>query len=110
MSHGPSTFGSMITSSLLPTAATSSVTSSSTHGLLRQLMRVHRPVEPKSVALAMAMKPLRAASFWSAGMASSRLPRMTSTWPAMSLILARIFSLCGGTKWIMRSMRIGRVR
>ena len=44
MSHGPSTFGSMMTSSLSPTAATISRTSSSTHGELRQLMRVHRPV------------------------------------------------------------------
>ena len=42
-------------------------------------MRVHSPVEPKSLALAMAMKPRRAASFASAGIASSRLPRTTST-------------------------------
>ena len=37
-------------------------------------MRVHRPVAPKSFALAMAMKPARAASLASAGIASSRLP------------------------------------
>ena len=42
-------------------------------------MRVHRPVEPKSVAFAISMKPLRAASLASAGMASSRLPSTTST-------------------------------
>ena len=32
-------------------------------GQLRQLMRVHRPVGPKSLSRAMAMKPARAASF-----------------------------------------------
>ena len=48
MSQAPSTFGSMMTSSLLPTAATISVTSSSTQGELSALMRVHRPVAPKS--------------------------------------------------------------
>ena len=44
MSQGPSTLGSMMTSSLLPTAATISVTSSSAHGELSALMRVHSPV------------------------------------------------------------------
>ena len=47
----------MTTSSLLPIAATISVTSSSAQGELSALMRVHRPVAPKSVAFAMAMKP-----------------------------------------------------
>ena len=42
-------------------------------------MRVHNPVVPKSVARAIAMKPSRAASLASAGMASSRLPSTTST-------------------------------
>src|SRR6478735_6209471 len=44
---------------------------------LRQ--RVHRPVAPKSLAWAMAMKPARAAVLASAGIASSRLPSTTST-------------------------------
>ena len=57
MSHGPSTFGSMMTSSLLPAAATISLTSSSIQGEFRQLMRVQRPVVPKSFSRAMAMKP-----------------------------------------------------
>ena len=57
MSQAPSTLGSMMTSSLLPIAATISVMSSSAQGELSALMRVHRPVAPKSVALAMAMKP-----------------------------------------------------
>ena len=51
MSHAPSTFGSMMTSSLLPIAATISVMSSSAQGELSALMRVHRPVAPKSIAL-----------------------------------------------------------
>ena len=51
MSQGPSTLGSMMTSSLLPAAATISVTSSSAQGELSALMRVHSPVAPKSVAL-----------------------------------------------------------
>ena len=65
---------------------------------------------PKSTALPMAMKPERAASFASIGMASSRLPSTTSTWRASSGTLARTFSLCGGTKWIMRSSRTGNSR
>ena len=51
MSQAPSTFGSMITSSLSPTAPTISTTSSSIQGELSALMRVHRPVAPKSQAL-----------------------------------------------------------
>ncbi len=58
----------------------------------------------------MAMKPARAASLASAGMASSRLPSTTSTWLMSSGTLARIFSICGGTKWIMRSSRTGSSR
>ncbi len=50
MSQAPSTFGSMMTSSLPPTAATISQMSSSTHGELSALMRVHNPVAPKSHA------------------------------------------------------------
>jgi hypothetical protein len=64
---------------LLPDAATISQMSSSTHGELSALMRVHNPVAPKSHAFAMAMKPARAASLASAGIASSRLPSTTST-------------------------------
>ena len=51
MSHAPSTLGSMTTSSLLPTAATISVMSSSAQGELSALIRVHSPVAPKSTAL-----------------------------------------------------------
>ena len=50
MSHAPSTLGSMTTSSLSPTAATISMTSSSAHGELSALIRVHSPVVPKSLA------------------------------------------------------------
>src|ERR1039458_955720 len=56
------------------------------------------------------MKPLRAASLASTGMASSRLPSTTSTWRASSGTLARSLSKCGGTKWIMRSSRTGNSR
>ena len=42
MSHGPSTFGSMITSSLSPIAATISVTSSRSQGELSALTRVQK--------------------------------------------------------------------
>ena len=58
MSQGPSTLGSMMTSSLAPTAGTISRMSSSPQGELSALMRVHRPVWPKSWALAISMKPL----------------------------------------------------
>ena len=51
----------MMTSSLLPTAVTISVMSSSAQGESSGLIRVHNPVAPKSTALAMAMKPARAA-------------------------------------------------
>ena len=81
--------------------------SSRNQGEFSALTRAHRPVEPKSVAFAMAMKPSRAALFDSIGIASSRLPSTTSTWPASSPAFARTFSLCGGTKWIMRSSRDG---
>src|SRR5919205_1150764 len=50
MSHGPSTLGSITTSSLSPTAPTISTRSSSAHGLLSALIRVHRPVAAKSPA------------------------------------------------------------
>ena len=110
MSHGPSTFGSITTSSLSPTSPTTSRRSSSIQGLLRALIRVHKPVAPKSLALARAMKPRRASILASAGIASSRLPRSTSTWPISSGIFARTFSLCGGTKWIIRSIRTGSSR
>ena len=75
-------------------------------------MRVQRPVPvaAKSVAWAMATKPLRAASFWSIGTASSRLPSTTSTVAASSGTRARTLSLWGGTKWIIRSSLTGSSR
>ena len=56
------------------------------------------------------MKPRRASIFLSAGIASSRLPRMTSTCGISSGTLARTFSRCGGMKWIIRSSRTGSSR
>src|SRR5271165_547675 len=110
ISHGPSTLGIMITSSLLPTAFTISVMSSRNQGLFNAFTRVQSAVSPKSVALATSMKPARAASLESAGIPSSRLPHATSTCFAVSDILARILSMCGGKKWIMRSGRTGSSR
>ncbi len=110
MSHGPSTLGSMMTSSLSPTAPTISTTSSSAQGEFNALIRVHRPVAPKSFAFAMSMKPARAAFLASAGIASSRLPSTTSTCAISSGTFARSFSICGGTKWIMRSSLTGNSR
>ena len=110
MSQSPSTLGTMTTSSLSPISPTSRVMSSRNQGEFSALTRTHRPVEPKSVAFAMAMKPSRAAILASIGIASSRLPSTTSTWPASSPAFARTFSLCGGTKWIMRSSRDGSSR
>src|SRR6266700_5050056 len=100
----------MTTSSFSPTAPTISTTSSSIQGELSALMRVHRPVVPKSLAFAIAMKPARAACLASAGIASSRLPSTTSTSAISSGTLARSFSMCGGTKWIMRSSFTGSSR
>ena len=112
MSQGPSTLGTITTSSLSPISDTIVNRSSRIQGELRALIRVQRPVPvaAKSVAWAMATKPLRAASFWSAGTASSRLPSTTSTVPASSGTRARTLSLWGGTKWIIRSSRTGRSR
>lgn len=110
MSQGPSTLGSMITSSLSPTAPTISITSSSAQGELSALMRVHSPVDPKSTLFAISINPLRASSFASTGMASSRLPSTTSTCRTSSGTFARTFSLWGGTKWIIRSSRTGNSR
>jgi hypothetical protein len=59
----------MMTSSLRPTAATISVMSSSAHGEASALMRVHSPVAPNSLDRASVMKPARAASLASAGIA-----------------------------------------
>jgi hypothetical protein len=99
-----------MTSSLPPTAATTSMMSSSAHGLFKLLIRTHKDVSAKSWARAASMNPERAATLASAGMASSRLPSSTSTWPIMSGTLARILSMWGGKKWIMRSSFTGTSR
>src|SRR5262249_28872191 len=64
----------------------------------------------KSFASASAMKPARAAALASAGIASSRLPSTTSTCAIRSGTFARSFSICGGTKWIIRSSFTGSSR
>ena len=64
---------------LVADCGTSVSRSSRTHGESKLLIRVHNWVDPKSVACAIATSPSRAASFLSAGIASSRLPSRTST-------------------------------
>src|SRR5262249_46157201 len=110
MSQGPSTLGSMMASSLLPTATTISAMSSSAQGEFSALIRVHSPVDPKSTLPAISMNPIRAACLASTGIASSRLPSTTSTCRSTSCTFARTFSLWGGTKWIIRSSRTGNSR
>src|SRR5689334_4342538 len=107
MSHGPSTLGTMITSSLWPISPTTCVRSSSTHGDSSALTRVHSCVSPSSISRPTFSRPARAASLRSTGTASSRLPRRMSTVGAMSGTLATIFSLEKSRKWIIREGRKG---
>src|SRR3954447_26103638 len=102
MSQGPSTFGIITTSSLSPISPTSWVRSSSTHGDSSEFTRVHRAVWPRSISRPTLMRPARAASLRSAGIASSRLPSRMSALLAMSAALATIFSLEKSRKWIIR--------
>src|ERR687897_1217625 len=102
MSHAPSTFGTITTSSRSPMAATSCIRSSSIQGLSSALMRVQSCVSPSSISEPTRISPSRAASLRSTGMASSRLPSRMSTWGAMSGALATIFSFEKSRKWIIR--------
>src|SRR5919199_1145662 len=102
MSQGPSTLGTMMTSSLSPISVTSVVRSSSTHGESSALTRVHSCVSPKSVDLPTRTSPARAASLRSTGTASSRLPSTMSALAIVSGSLATIFSLEASKKWIIR--------
>src|SRR5215211_6014052 len=102
MSHGPSTLGTMITSSLWPISVTTWLRSSRTQGLSRLLTRVQSAVSPRSASLATLIRPWRAASLRSTGTASSRLPSRMSVVLAMSGALAAIFSFEKSRKWIIR--------
>src|SRR6478609_8451925 len=97
----------MITSRRSPISVTRVVRSSSAQGLSSELTRVQSWVEPKSVLRAISTRPCRAASLWSALIASSRLPSRTSTVPTSCGTLAAIFSLDGSKKWIARLGRAG---
>ena len=66
------------------------------------MTRVQSAVSPKSVALAIWIRPSRAASFRSAAIASSSLPSRMSACVAISGTLAAIFSFEGSKKWIIR--------
>src|SRR3954451_17989331 len=102
MSHVPSTFGTITTSSLWPVSPTTCVRSSSTHGDSSALTRVHSAVCPRSISLPTRISPSRAASLRSTGTASSRLPSRMSVLVATSGALATIFSLEKSRKWIIR--------
>ena len=102
MSHGPSTFGTMITSSLCPISVTTCVRSSSTHGDSSELTRVQSCVSPSSMSRPTLIRPSRAASLRSTGIASSRFPSRMSTVGAMSGTFATIFSFEKSRKWIIR--------
>ena len=111
MSQAPSTLGSMMTSSLLPIAATISVMSSSAQGELSALMRVHSPVAPNSIALAMAMKPLARRLLGVGGNGVLEIAEHHVDLRGRARAPWRVtFSMCGGTKWIMRSSRTGSSR
>src|ERR671912_1257682 len=102
MSHGPSTLGTMITSSRSPISPTRVSRSSSTHGESSEFTRVHSDVPPRSASRAIRTSPARAASLRSAGIASSRLPSRMSVVRAMSGNFAAIFPFDGSKKWIIR--------
>src|ERR671910_685808 len=102
MSHGPSTLGTMITSSRSPISPTRVRRSSSTHGESSEFTRVHSDVPPRSASRAIRTSPARAASLRSAGIASSRLPSRMSVVRAMSGSFAAIFSFDASKKWIIR--------
>src|SRR3954471_15869298 len=102
MSHGPSTFGIIITSRRSPISVTTCVMSSSTHGDSSEFTRVHSCVSPSSISRPTRISPSRAASLRSTGTASSRLPSRMSTVGAMSGTFATIFSLEKSRKWIIR--------
>src|SRR5918993_932067 len=102
MSQAPSTLGTITTSSRSPMAATTCTRSSSTHGLSSEFTRVQSCVSPNSISEPTRIRPSRAASLRSTGMASSRFPSRMSTWGAMSGALATIFSFEKSRKWIIR--------
>src|SRR3954454_21574503 len=102
MSHGPSTFGTITTSSRSPISPTTCVRSSSTHGDSSAFTRVHSAVCPRSMSRPTRIRPSRAASLRSTGTASSRLPSRMSVFVAMSGALATIFSFEKSRKWIIR--------
>ena len=81
--------------------------SSRNQGLSRLLTRVQSCVSPKSWARATAIRPSRAASLRSTGIASSRLPSRMSTWPSIRGTRPRIFSLLGSKKCTIREARVG---
>ena len=102
MSQAPSTLGTITTSSWSPISVISVVRSSSTQGLSSELTRVQSAVWPKSDSFAALIRPARAASLRSTGIASSRLPSRMSVFAAMPAAFSTIFSLEKSRKWIIR--------
>ena len=82
--------------------------SSSTHGRLERVdARPQRGRAEVDRRARRAIRPSRAASLRSIGIASSRLPSRMSVLVAMSAALATIFSLEKSRKWIIREGRNG---
>src|ERR671929_17964 len=102
MSSGPSTFGTMITSSTSPISLTRVVMSSSAHGDSSAFTRVQSAVPPRSSSRPTRTSPSRAASLFSTAIASSRLPSTMSARAAMSGSFPTSFSFDGSKKWIIR--------
>ena len=97
-SQGPFTFGTMITSSLSPISATSSVMSSRNQGLSSELIRVQSWAWLKSWLLPTSIRPRRASVFLSAGIESSRLPSRMSTSCTIRGTRSRSLALLGSKK------------
>src|SRR3954468_7633819 len=102
MSQAPSTFGTMITSSLSPISVTSVVMSSRHQGESSAFTRVQSAVSPRSISLPIFTRPARACSLFSTVTASSRLPSTMSALAAVAGSFPTIFSLLGSKKWIIR--------
>ena len=110
MSHGPSTFGSMMTSSLLPTARDDLGDVVEHPG---RVERVDARPQPGRAEIDRLRHLDEARARGLLGVDRNRVLEIAEhhvDLPASSGTLARTFSMCGGTKWIMRSSRTGSSR
>ena len=84
MSQSPSTLGIITTSSLSPISPTSRVMSSRNQGEFSALTRTHKPGRAEIGRLRHGDQAFARGGLGFDGIASSRLPSTTSTWPASS--------------------------